>query len=112
MQFDEFIAWCCGIMVCIVFIILNRRQLNITGKVILPLIIYVSGIATGIFSGIELDAGNLLSASIAGIFAPLTYSTIFSLILFHGKHTILKPFRKKTSRNEDRSVIDSPFEDI
>ena len=85
-RYDSLIAFLGALPVLLVFILLTRKRINAIGLLVIPFIIYTASIGFGVLSKSILGVANLLSAEIAGLFAPIVISLAFLFWVF-----IVKP---------------------
>ena len=77
----EIVAWFGAIPILILFIIFNRKRVNLVALILLLPFIYITSIINGIlFAEYRLVRGDL-SAIIAGLIAPFFIATILTLII-------------------------------
>jgi uncharacterized membrane protein len=107
MGLDEWIGFVGAVPILVVFCVFNRNILNVSGFVVISILIYGMSLFTGIMSNEMGLAGNMESAIVAGFGAPIVYSIILSLLLKTNTKKLISPLTKQ-SEIEQEDVLDWP----
>lgn len=113
-DYDSMIALGGSLPIILIFVVINRKIFNLKGKIGLPAFIYVISVFTGGYSIDLLGMSNLQSAVIAGLWAPLFYTTFTTVLIRTTPKHFLGLFRntKYDWLNDDSDLIDGfNFED-
>jgi hypothetical protein len=95
------VAWAFPVFSIAIFSLINWRELSLGGRFAGPFILYAFSLGTGIAADIYLGFANSQSAWIAGVWAPLFYTLVFSLILRFAPPGFLRPLRKSNREFDD-----------
>lgn len=99
------IAWFFPVFSAVIFILINWKVLSNGGRFATPFILYGFSLGTGILADIYLGFSNAHSAWIAGIWAPLAYTLLFSLILYLAPSSFLRPLRNSKGEYNDPNNV-------